>query len=176
MYHYLRGPALGWAAMLKMTKVALELIRDPKMCILFEKDTRDGVSYIPNRYSKVSNKYLKSYDSKQELKHIYLIANNLCDYAMSKFLPTNGFKQIDPKEFDFNKYTSNSSKGCVLEVDLKYPKELRELHSYYPLPSDKTEIKREMLSDYQLKIADLYNTSTAISKRQCLTFSIKKNM
>ena len=92
MYHYLRGPALGWAAMLKMTKVALELIRDPKMCILFEKDTRDGVSYIPNRYSKVSNKYLKSYDSKQELKHIYLIANNLCDYAMSKFLPTNGFK------------------------------------------------------------------------------------
>ena len=95
---------------------------------------------------------------------------------MSKFLPANGFKQIDPKEFDFNKYTSNSSKGCVLEVDLKYPKELRELHSYYPLAPDKTEIKREMLSDYQLKIADLYNISTAMSKTQCLTFLIKKNM
>ena len=63
MYHYLRGPALGWGAMLKMTKMALELIPDSKMYILFEKDTRDGVSYIPNRYSKVSNKYLKSYDS-----------------------------------------------------------------------------------------------------------------
>ena len=56
MYHYLRGPALGWAAMLKITKVALELIPDPKMYILFEKDTRGGVSYIPNRYSIVSNK------------------------------------------------------------------------------------------------------------------------
>ena len=48
-------------------------------------------------------------------------------------------------------------KGCVVEVDLKYPKELRELHNDYPLAPDKIEIKREMLSEYQLKIADLYN-------------------
>ena len=52
---------------------------------------------------------------------------------MSKFLPTSGFKWIDLKEFDLNKYTSNSSKGCVLEVDLEYPEELRELHNDYPL-------------------------------------------
>ena len=32
-------------------------------------------------------------------------------------------KLIDPKEFYLNKYTSNSSKECVLEVDLEYPKE-----------------------------------------------------
>ena len=38
---------------------------------------------------------------------------------MSKFLPTSEFKWIDPKEFDLNKYASNSSKGCVPE----YPKE-----------------------------------------------------
>ena len=75
---------------------------------------------------------------------------------MSKFIPTSGFKWIDPKEFDLNKYTSNSSKGGVPKVDLKYPKELRELQSYYALVSDKIEIKIEML-DYQLKIADLYN-------------------
>ena len=56
---------------------------------------------------------------------------------MSKFLPTGGFKWIDPKEFDLNKYTSNSSKGCVLEVDLEYLKELRELHSDYPLAQGK---------------------------------------
>ena len=43
---------------------------------------------------------------------------------MYKFPPTSGLKGIDPKEFDLNKYTSNSSKGCVLEVDLEYSKEL----------------------------------------------------
>ena len=46
---------------------------------------------------------------------------------MSKFLPTSGFKWIDPKEVNLNGYTSNSSKGCVLKVDLEYPKELCEL-------------------------------------------------
>ena len=41
---------------------------------------------------------------------------------MSKFLPTSSFKWIDPIEYDLNKCTSNSSKGCVLEVNLEYQK------------------------------------------------------
>ena len=80
---------------------------------------------------------------------------------MSKFLPTSGIKWIDPKEFDLNKYISDSSKGCVLEVDLEYPKELRELHNDYPLAPDKIEIKREMLFEYDLQIADHYNMQVA---------------
>ena len=76
---------------------------------------------------------------------------------MFKFLPTSGFKWIDPKEFDLNKYTSSSSKGCVLEGDLEYPKELREFHNDCALVSVKIEIKREMLSECQLKTAYLYN-------------------
>ena len=43
-----------------------------------KKGTRVGISYISNRYNKANNKYLKSYDQKQELKHIiYSDANNL---------------------------------------------------------------------------------------------------
>ena len=113
--------------MLNMTKIELELISDPDMYIFFEKDAIGRFSYSFNRYSKDSNKYLKSYDPKQESKHIiYLDANGFYGYAMSKFLPTSGFKQIDPKEFDLNKYTSNSSKGCVLEVDFECSIELHE--------------------------------------------------
>ena len=97
--HYLRAPALSLDAMLNMTKVQLELIPD------------SDVAHISNRYSKAKNKYLKYCDPKQESKHIlYLDANNLYRYAISKFLPTSGFKWIDPKVFDLNKYTSNSSK------------------------------------------------------------------
>ena len=33
---------------------------------------------------------------------------------MSKFLPTSGFKWIDPKESDLKKYTSNSLKECSI--------------------------------------------------------------
>ena len=156
--HYLGAPGLNWDEMLKMTKVKLEFIADPDMHIIFEKGTRGGISYISNRKSKANIKYLKSYDPKQESKHIiYLDANNLHGYAMSKFLPTNGFSWIDPKEFALNKYTSNNSKGHVLEVDFKYSKELSKLHNDYPLAPDKIEIKREMLSEYELKITDLCN-------------------
>ena len=104
--------------MQNMTKVELELIPDPDMFIFFKKSIRGGISYFCNRYSKTNNKYSKSYDPKQEVRYIYLDANNLYDYAIPKFLPTSRFKWIDPKEFDLNKYSSNSLKECVLEVDL----------------------------------------------------------
>ena len=78
------------------------------------------------------------------MKTCILKHKNLYGYAMYKFLPTSGLKQIDPKKFGLNKQTSNSSNGCVFKVDLEYPKELRELHNDYFLASDKIEIKREI--------------------------------
>ena len=91
--HYLSAPGLSWDAMVKMTKIEIELIQDPYMDIFFEKGTRGGISYISNRYSKANKKYLKSYDPKQESKHvIYLDANNLYGYATSEYLLTSAFK------------------------------------------------------------------------------------
>ena len=68
-------------------------------------------------------------------------ANNVCGYA--KFLPICKFKWIDPKRFGINKYTNNSSKGCLFKLDLEFPKELRELRNDYPFDSDKIEIKKK---------------------------------
>ena len=130
--------------MLNMTKTELELISDPDIHIFFEKGMRVRVSYSSNRYRKASNKYLKSYDPKQESKSIiYLDANYLYGYAMSKFPPTSRFKWIDAKVFDLNKHTNNSSKGYVLEDDLQYPEELQELHNDYPLAPDKQKSKEK---------------------------------
>ena len=42
---------------------------------------------------------------------------------MCKCPPTSEFKWIDPKGFDSNKYNSNNSKGCVLQIDVEHPKE-----------------------------------------------------
>ena len=46
------------------------------------------------------------------------------------------------KSFDINKYTCNSLKGCVLEVDLEYFEELQELYNDHPLARDKIKIKK----------------------------------
>ena len=139
-------------------KVELELFSDATMYLLFEKGLIGDASYISKRYSKANNKYLKIYNPEQESKYIVsLDANNLYGYAMSKFFSNKWIQWINPKEFDLNNHTSNSLKGCALEVNPEYPKGLRELHKDYPLAPDKTEIKREMLSSYQTKIADFYN-------------------
>ena len=95
---------------------------------------------------------------------------------MSKFLPTNGFNWIDSKRFDLNKYTSNSSKRCVLEVDLEYSKELQKLISDYHLAPDKIELKGETLSEYQLKITDLCNIPNGNAKKVVPNFFYKKSM
>ena len=85
--HYLSAPDLTWDVMLNLTKIELEVITDPDMFIFFEKCARNR-----KRYSKTNNKYLKSYDPKQESKDvIYLGANNLHGDAMSKFLLTREF-------------------------------------------------------------------------------------
>ena len=57
--HYLSAPALSWDA----------VIPDPDMYLLSEKDMRGGASQISKKYNKANNNYLKSYDSKQKLKH-----------------------------------------------------------------------------------------------------------
>ena len=75
-----------------MTKFKLELISYADMYLLFVKGMRDRASYVSKRYGKTSNKSLKSYDLKQESKHImHLDANNLYGYPSPKMFPTGKF-------------------------------------------------------------------------------------
>ena len=78
--------------MRNMTKFKLELISYADMYLLFVKGMRDRASYVSKRYGKTNNKSLKSYDLKQESKHImHLDANNLYSYPSSKMFPTGKF-------------------------------------------------------------------------------------
>ena len=80
------------------------------------------------------------------MKTYYILGPKLlyC-YALPNFIPANGLKQINLKEFNLNKCNSNISKRCVLKVDLEFSEELTELRNHYPLAPDKIEIKKEML-------------------------------
>ena len=94
---------------------------------------------------------------------------------MSKFLSTSRFQWKDHKEFDLNKYIGNSSKGFVLEVDLEYLKELRELNNDCSLTPNRIEIKREILSNYQLMIDGFYNITIGNVKKLVPNFFDNEN-
>ena len=82
--HHFSIPGLSWNAMLKMTRIKLELISDIDMHLFIEKGMREGISYIAKRHSKANNKYIQSYAINAPNKFIiYLDANKLCGWAMS---------------------------------------------------------------------------------------------
>ena len=101
---------------------------------MVEEGIRGGVCHSIHRYAKANNKYMKNYNKNEESSYIqYLDANNLYGWAMSQKLPVNGFKWVEDisrinEEFIKN-YDENNDKGYILEVDVKYPKKLLDIHS-----------------------------------------------
>ena len=137
--HYFTAPGLAWDACLKITGVELELLSDIDMLLMIEKGIRGGVSMISNRHGKANNKYMgKSFNEKEPSKYIvYLDANNLYGWAMSKPLPTHGFEWMKVNELETWELYS-----CILEVDLEYPENLHELHNDYPLAPEQIVVNK----------------------------------
>ena len=137
--HYYTAPGLAWDAALKITEVELELLSDIDMLLMVEEGTRGGVSMISNRYGKSNNKYMgDKFNPSEPSKYItYLDTNNLYGWAMSKPLPTHGFKWMK-----VNELKTWEKHPCILEVDLEYPKSLHDLHSDYPLAPERIEVKK----------------------------------
>ena len=137
--HYFTAPGLAWDACLKITDVELELLSDIDMLLMIEKGIRGGISMISNRYAKANNKYMgESFIDTMISKYImYLDANNLYGWSMSKPLPTHGFKWMKVDELETWELHS-----CILEVDLEYPKNLHDLHNDYPLAPEQIVVNK----------------------------------
>ena len=76
----------------------------------------------------------------------YNDANNLYGFAMIQPLPVDGFdwvKNLSKIDEDFIKnYDEDSDKGYILEVDVKYPKNLHDLHSDLPFLLERMKIDK----------------------------------
>lgn len=133
---YVTAPGLSWDAMLKYTKVELELFTDYEMVQFIKAGIRGGISQASKRYAKANNQFMKDYDAKQDSNFIiYLDVNNLYGDAMRRLLPINNFRwasDSEIKQFDITTQQPDSDVGYILEVDLEYPQSLHNLHNDYP--------------------------------------------
>ena len=164
--HFYTAPGLAWQALLKTEaeycehvkrrkdcelcpdKFRLELLTDKEVLLMVEKGIRGGITQAVRRYSKANNKYMKElYNPDEESIYLqYLDAKNLYGWTMVQNLPTHGFlwkdrEDVTPEKIDelVKKYKG----GYILEVDVKYPKELHENHNELPFLVKKMEIGRE---------------------------------
>ena len=132
----LLAPGLSWQSGLKITGKTSQLFTDENMLLLFEKGIRGGICEAVTKYKKANKKYMKNYDSnKPSIYLMYVDANNLYGYGMSKKLPYGNFKWIDDLSIfteDFIKnYNENSDTGYLLVVDVLYPQNLMKVINIY---------------------------------------------
>ena len=134
---YFSVPRLAWDVTLQIAKIQLELLSDPEMLLMIESGIR-GIATVSHRHAKANNEYMgNEFDPAEESKFIsYLDANILYGLAMSKQLPTSGFKWMTDNELDDWKHLS-----CFLEVDLEYPEDLHNLLNDYPLAPERIKIR-----------------------------------
>ena len=61
---------------------------------------------------------------------------------MSQPLPTGGFRWFSMKSNEIEELAARMDKGYLLEVDIKYPKELHNSHNDLPFMCERMEINR----------------------------------
>ena len=172
--HFYSAPGLSWAAMLRMTKVELELLSDIDNVLLFERGIRGGISQISKRYSTANNTYLQNYNANEPTSYIqYLDANNLYGWACQQYLPIRNFRQLSDKEiqeFDIAKIADNSAKGYLIETSLEYPSHLHDEHNCLPLAPVKRHIESSELSPYAQQLwSDLHGKCKRAKSEKLLT-------
>ena len=143
--HLYTALGLAWKACLKKTGIRLELLQDPDMLLMFERGIRGGITHSVHRYAAANNPYMKEYDSNKPTNYLqYLDANNLYGWAMSQPLPAGGFRWIncdnwDPKRL-VEMFANEKNYGYLLEVDVKYPEKLHDLHNGIPFMCTKMKV------------------------------------
>ena len=138
---------LDWLG--KLVCIELELLTDPDMSLMFERGIRGGIIQAVHRYAKENNKYMGDKFNPKEVSSLlqYFDSKNLYGWAIIQPLPTGGFEWLD--DDNVSKYTpdetgrlaKDNSKGYLLEVDVRYPKKLHDLHNDLPFMCEKMKIK-----------------------------------
>ena len=87
------------------------------MFLIYEQGIRGGICDKVHSYAEANNKYMKNYDKNKESSFLmYVDANNLYGWAMSKKLPVDGFKLVD----DLSMFTGDFTKSYDEEGNAGY--------------------------------------------------------
>ena len=162
--YFVSLPGYTWQCGLKYTGINLQTLQDKDMILLLENNIRGGISSV------MGDRYIKSKGNK---KILYFDANNLYGDSMSQPLPYDEFKFDQNVELeDVLNTPDDGDIGYLIEVDLKYPDNIKEKTKNFPFAPVNKKINPEIFSDYMKEI--LPDTYTQNKKLIC-DLSDKKN-
>ena len=157
-------PGYTWLCGMKYTGINLQTLQDKDMILLLENNIRGGISSI------MGNRYIKSDKNK---KILFIDANNLYGHSMSEPLPYDEIKFDKNIELeDILNTPDDSDIGYFIEVDLKYPDNIKQKTKNFPFAPENKKINPDTFNDYMKEIKPDNYTST---RKLICDWSDKKN-
>ena len=143
-------PRYTYQCALKYTNIKLQTLQDKDLILLIENNIRGGISSV------MGDRYVKSDENKNIL---YMDANNLYGHSMSQML-TYGEIEIwhgHPDLYmnwleEILNTPDDNELGYFLEVDLKYPYNIKVKTKNFPFCPENKKIDSDKYNDYMNKI------------------------
>ena len=143
-------PGYTYQCALKYTDIKLQTLQDKDLILLIENNIRGGISSV------MGDRYVKSDEDNSIL---YIDATNLYGYSMSQMLP---YDEIEIWHGHPDKYWNwldkilntpdDSEVGYFLEVDLKYPDNIKQKTKYFPFCPENKKINPDKYNEYMNSI------------------------
>ena len=141
------APGYTWKAGLKLTNIKFDFIKDEHLFLLLENNIRGRISSV------MGDRFVESNENKQIL---YIDANTLYGWAMSRYLPTGTFEKLHfPQQYELEQTVDdvrfipdNNTYGFFIECDLEYPAEIKEKTENFPLCPYQSKADPECFSNY----------------------------
>ena len=139
--YFVSLPGYAWECGLKYTGINLQTLQDKDLILTSENNIRGGIS------SLMGDRYVKSDDIK---KIMYIDINNLYGHSMSQALPYDEIEMLhghpdlymDKVEKTLSTL-DDSDIGYFVEVDLKYPDNIKEKTKNFPFAPENKIIPKE---------------------------------
>ena len=139
-------PGYTYQCALKYTDIKLQTLQDKDLILLIENNIRGGISSV------MGDRNVKSDENN---KITYVDATNLYGHSMSQMLP---YDEIEMWHGHPDKYwkwldeilntPDDSEIGYFLEVDLKYPDDIKQKSKYFPFCPENKKINPNKYNEY----------------------------
>ena len=143
-------PGYTYQCALKYTDIKLQTLQDKDLILLIEDNIRGGISSV------MGDRFVISDENK---KILYTDATNIYGHSMSQMIP---YDEVEMWYGDPYKYWNwldeilntphDADIGCFLEVDLKYPDNIKKKTKNFPFCPEIKKINPDKYNDYMNKI------------------------
>ena len=154
--YFVSLPGYTWQCGLKYTGINLQALQDKDIILLLENNILGGISSV------MGGRYIKSVEN----KILYIDAKNLYGHSMSQPLPYDEIKfDQNIKLEDILNTPDDSDIGYFVQVDLKYPDNIKQKTIYFPFAPENKKIDPDDFDEYMKEIKP--DTYTPTKKLTC---------